>query len=491
MGKITVKYNGSTTVPVNAGAYSVTVDIAEDTNFGPVTGLELGKFTIKKITPTEEHLVFELTDIPYDRKEHAVSVTMKTDYDGMGKITVKYNGLEEVPVNAGEYTVTVDIAGGTNFNAVTELELGKFTITKVTLTIRPKQGQSKVYGEVDPIFIFDALGLQNGETAKITGQLGRTNDSEDVGEYAIDDYSALALIDNGDFKASNYVLNFDNTVLFEIFAAFETKAELISLSIDGKPIKINPESENELEYTAPCDKTEVSLDIKYSDKAKITLTVNGTAIDSKKILSKDATTVTITDLQLSKDVTTVTIKIVSEDNKHNSVHNLHIYRSFPGDRLIFRRWEDVIAVNANPKNNGGYTIEGFRWHFKTDSAKVFSTEQFLSIDPESANDYHVKISIDGRWHRVCGVPEWQNTSNITAYPNPVTIGENLTLKLPVEFVDGRMDVISISGTVMKRNIPLPNTQTDLSFHDLPSGVYMLKVTSIKGNSETVKIIIGN
>jgi hypothetical protein len=40
---------------------------------------------------------------------------------------VKYNGSTTVPVDPGEYTVTVDIAAGMNYTAVT-LMLGTFII---------------------------------------------------------------------------------------------------------------------------------------------------------------------------------------------------------------------------------------------------------------------------------------------------------------------------------------------------------------------------
>lgn len=52
IGTITVKYNGSTTVPTNAGSYSITVDISSGTNYNAVTGLSLGTYIINKATPT-------------------------------------------------------------------------------------------------------------------------------------------------------------------------------------------------------------------------------------------------------------------------------------------------------------------------------------------------------------------------------------------------------------------------------------------------------
>ena len=46
MGDITVKYNGSTAVPVDSGTYAVSVDIAAGNFFFPVTNLNLGIYTI-------------------------------------------------------------------------------------------------------------------------------------------------------------------------------------------------------------------------------------------------------------------------------------------------------------------------------------------------------------------------------------------------------------------------------------------------------------
>jgi len=46
-GAITVKYNGQTSEPINAGTYAITVDIAGSASYSTVTGLALGDFTIK------------------------------------------------------------------------------------------------------------------------------------------------------------------------------------------------------------------------------------------------------------------------------------------------------------------------------------------------------------------------------------------------------------------------------------------------------------
>lgn len=48
MGAITVKYNGSTEAPSNAGSYVVTVDVSDGSNYNARTGMEIGTLTIQK-----------------------------------------------------------------------------------------------------------------------------------------------------------------------------------------------------------------------------------------------------------------------------------------------------------------------------------------------------------------------------------------------------------------------------------------------------------
>ncbi|MDR0567359.1 MAG: InlB B-repeat-containing protein, partial [Prevotellaceae bacterium] len=131
LGAVTVKYNGrSTDSPVGAGVYNIAVNITEGENFSAVTDLWLGKLTINKIKPAAEHLSYPASaSATYDGLPHAVSVSPKEDkYDGMGAITVKYNGSVTPPVGAGEYTVSADVADGLNFDSVSGLSLGKLAI---------------------------------------------------------------------------------------------------------------------------------------------------------------------------------------------------------------------------------------------------------------------------------------------------------------------------------------------------------------------------
>jgi hypothetical protein len=140
IGNITVKYNGSPTLPTATGAYTVTADV-DDTglNFTAASDIPLGTFTISPSAPQASHLDCDLTPVTYDAMPHAVTVTPKAAYAAdLGAVTVKYEGASgttyplsaSAPVNAGTYSVTADLTAGAGFTAATGLALGTFIINK-------------------------------------------------------------------------------------------------------------------------------------------------------------------------------------------------------------------------------------------------------------------------------------------------------------------------------------------------------------------------
>jgi len=126
-GNITVKYNGNTTAPSTANTYTVTFDVTETTDFIAVNGLSAGTLIINKITPKADDFNINGIGSFYFGSSWTVSITPK-DGKTDGKITIKYNGSTAVPSAIGTYTVTFDVAAGTNYNAVTGYSAGTLTI---------------------------------------------------------------------------------------------------------------------------------------------------------------------------------------------------------------------------------------------------------------------------------------------------------------------------------------------------------------------------
>lgn len=86
---------------------------------------------VKKVPEAGDFTLKAPKDLIYDANAKEAEVTLNKPYTGGGEITVKhYNeeGQRVTPINAGTYTVKIDVTEGDNFEAVSNLILGTFTI---------------------------------------------------------------------------------------------------------------------------------------------------------------------------------------------------------------------------------------------------------------------------------------------------------------------------------------------------------------------------
>ena len=120
-------------VPISADSYTISI-----MGQGNYTGSADTAYTIEKATPKADDFSGAFPDgAIYDGTAKTAFIEAKSGIVGMGEITVKYydaNGsqLTGAPINAGTYTVKIDVAEGDNYEAVTDLEIGSFTIAKAT-----------------------------------------------------------------------------------------------------------------------------------------------------------------------------------------------------------------------------------------------------------------------------------------------------------------------------------------------------------------------
>ena len=117
-------------LPTNAGTYTASITLGEAT--ASVT------YTIGKATPKAEDFTFTApTSLTYDGNVKSATVSPADD------VIVKYydkDGKEATPKNAGEYTVKIAVAEGTNYAAANGLTADgwKFSITKAAApTMQP------------------------------------------------------------------------------------------------------------------------------------------------------------------------------------------------------------------------------------------------------------------------------------------------------------------------------------------------------------------
>lgn len=129
--------------PLNSGDYdiqsggratdahdSITLTIRGKNNYSG-TASKIWKIT--KIDPASADFVVSpdlAAAVTYDGSAKTVAVTPKSGVTGMGAVTVKYNGSTAAPTGVDSYSVTVDVAEGTNYNAKSGIAVGTLTIQK-------------------------------------------------------------------------------------------------------------------------------------------------------------------------------------------------------------------------------------------------------------------------------------------------------------------------------------------------------------------------
>ncbi|MDE5830562.1 MAG: MBG domain-containing protein, partial [Clostridia bacterium] len=151
---ITVKYNGSTDKPVNAGEYAVTVDIAKTDNYNAVTGISLGNdLSIGKLEIKPEHFQVSTPVVSVESDGEAKAFPLENITSTLlgdqinGKITIIYRDSSEKnkvtnPTKIGTYIVKIIVEDGENFTGTDGKEIDIGT-SEVTLKIVEKALSSK------------------------------------------------------------------------------------------------------------------------------------------------------------------------------------------------------------------------------------------------------------------------------------------------------------------------------------------------------------
>jgi len=127
-----VKYNGSSTVPINAGTYAITADfVPTDTvNYNSLTGASAGNFIINKATPT-----VSVTNSPVTYNGSPRSAAVSGSVAGTASSIL--TGGAATQTNVGTYAVTANFTptDTTNYNSLSGAAAGNFVINKATPTL--------------------------------------------------------------------------------------------------------------------------------------------------------------------------------------------------------------------------------------------------------------------------------------------------------------------------------------------------------------------
>ena len=175
-------------VPISAGSYTISI-----MGRGNYTGSANTAYTIEKATPKADDFSGAFPNgAIYDGTAKTAIIEAKSGISGMGEITVKYydaegNLVNGAPVNAGTYTIKIDVAEGANYKAVTDLEIGSFTIAKATPVVTPPTAiEDLIYnGELQAIATPGSTTGGTLQYAVYRGVYGGVGVPEDVWEEII------------------------------------------------------------------------------------------------------------------------------------------------------------------------------------------------------------------------------------------------------------------------------------------------------------------
>ena len=200
---------GSKLKAENAGEYTIVVDSVDNENY-KLPANNTFTWEIAKATP-----VFELPNPTATYGDKLLSIELSNfEWDSsyteealVGDAGSRRFNATYIPDDADNYeTVAVSI---------------QVQVIPKELTITPDADQYKIYNGSSGVqnvltFTIDQNDLVGEEQAKTSGQLIRDdNNNKNVGKYEIMQGS-LTLVDNGDFKASNYQIKFVSDIEYEI-----------------------------------------------------------------------------------------------------------------------------------------------------------------------------------------------------------------------------------------------------------------------------------
>ncbi len=164
-------YTKSTTAPINAGTYAITVDAASGTNYCAATKLSVGTLTVNKANQSTLTISNTATDLVYCDGANVKLTTSGGSGDGAVTYTVtsgsgSVNGDVLSPSAKGSVSVTATKAASQNFNATTSAaKTFNFNKTAPTVyTLSNVGGATTICGDPSSGAGSGTLRLANSQT---------------------------------------------------------------------------------------------------------------------------------------------------------------------------------------------------------------------------------------------------------------------------------------------------------------------------------------
>ncbi|KOH42808.1 hypothetical protein NC99_43650 [Sunxiuqinia dokdonensis] len=426
-----------------------------------------------------------------------------------------------------------------------------FSITQKPITVTADAGQTKVYGETDPVYTYTvAPALESGDV--LNGALSREA-GEDAGSYLITLGSLTA--------GSNYelILASESFIITQASQSIsfspipskhlETDADftLDATASSGLPVSytytysateapatvsedgfVSLMSSGEVEITAsqagnnnylPAEPVSQWLTITSSDASIHSFTIKGEDFVQPDLefyyrmdCDEQETSVSInysTDANASSSETNPlvietpgpgiyrkSVTITSQDESQQQTYHITVEKGFRFDEIIEQKYNNVLLVNNNPDTNGGYRFTSFKWY---KNGQLISTGQYYSagddasdrLDPNAS--YSVELTTtDNQVLRTCEFNiELNSAFALTASPNPVRAGSTIEVVTNYSnnmLVDRTVQITSLYGAPILREVSASNETTITLPNSMAPGTYVV-TTVASGVVLNTKIIV--
>jgi len=158
---------------------------------------------------------------------------------------------------------------------------------------------------------------------------------------------------------------------------------------------------------------------------------------------------------------TLIYKLASIDNLYEEHDTLFIEVPITFDSIAKQKWNNVLLINNNPKDNGGYEFKDFKW-FK--NGKVIDSLQFYSAGPRSTDVLKQSDVYKVTMHTKDGIRISTCEGNPKKINIPVVVMEkpNVTKQ-----------VLGINGKTAKPEQKVYNA-SGAERKNTPAGVYIIK-----------------
>ena len=162
--------------------------------------------------------------------------------------------------------------------------------------------------------------------------------------------------------------------------------------------------------------------------------------------------------------------------------------------LVDQRWDDVLVVNNNPDNNGGYKFTTYQW-YKNGEMIEGATDQIYQEVGGLGGEYSVeldgiRVSDGAHVHFITCGKYFDANSSIRVYPVPANTTQDVTVELNMtdEELEGAiLDIYDVRGAHVKTVSNLTHITKVGNFG--AQGTYFGRIITGTNEIKTVKFII--